>query len=364
MKRAEIAWRYYQPGVGVNPNTGLNYPTKNWHIITDWDLGTYIIALVDAEELGLIEKPGAWGLTERANMVLNFLETRPLASGGVPFLRYDSDSGQVYSDERDKPTNPSDAGRLLISLYLLKDSHPEFTDAVDAILKRTNYEKIATDLNLWRSTTSGYYAFYSAQGFSLFGMDGEGVQYGLNAINVLSNSESVDLYGVTVPVGFVTSEPLLLLALELGLKDETKDHLTQIYAAQESRYEKTGKLTAWTEGAYDNFELLGEWYLFQWLVFGSEEKVWLVTEGTNKLEINPVVFTKAGFAFHALFDSEYTKILVGRLGELDTQDGFIEGITEEGRELTGITKIRPVLTDKTNGMILSAARYALNEPNT
>ena len=44
-----------QPGVGVDNNTGLPYATAyGFYAFTDWDLGVYIQAIIDAQELNLI----------------------------------------------------------------------------------------------------------------------------------------------------------------------------------------------------------------------------------------------------------------------------------------------------------------------
>ena len=51
---AANAWAYFQPGTGVDPNTGLPYASgSDFTSFTDWDLGVYIQSVLDAQKLNL-----------------------------------------------------------------------------------------------------------------------------------------------------------------------------------------------------------------------------------------------------------------------------------------------------------------------
>ena len=55
-KVAEKAWAFFQPSVGVDIITGLPYAGgANFPAFTDWDLGVYIQATIDAQKIGLID---------------------------------------------------------------------------------------------------------------------------------------------------------------------------------------------------------------------------------------------------------------------------------------------------------------------
>ena len=77
---ANNAWRYFQPGVGVDSKTGLHSSAWGWPYFTDWDLGVYIQAVVDANRLGIFGNDGTWGANARFDKILTFLETRELTS--------------------------------------------------------------------------------------------------------------------------------------------------------------------------------------------------------------------------------------------------------------------------------------------
>ena len=95
MKVAANAWAYFQPGVGVDVNTGLPYAGgTRFTGFTDWDLGCYIQAVIDAQKLGLIGNNSAWDFSARINDVLTFLKNRALNAEGYPYQFYDATTGQ------------------------------------------------------------------------------------------------------------------------------------------------------------------------------------------------------------------------------------------------------------------------------
>ena len=94
MEVAANAWAYFQPGVGVDANTGLPYAGGvSFEAFTDWDLGVYIQAVIDAQELNLIGTGGVWGSSARIDKVLTFLENRPLNNPSYPYQFYDATTG-------------------------------------------------------------------------------------------------------------------------------------------------------------------------------------------------------------------------------------------------------------------------------
>ena len=50
---AANAWNYFQPGIGVDANTGLPNSGYGVPYFTDWDLGVYIQAVMDANTTGV-----------------------------------------------------------------------------------------------------------------------------------------------------------------------------------------------------------------------------------------------------------------------------------------------------------------------
>lgn len=334
---AEVAWRYFQPGVGVNSVTGLHYARADWQRLTDWDLGVYISAIISAAKLGLISRDGQWGSDYRFDKVLSFLETRPITSDRLPYAQYDANTGGVPSDVGDRLADPSDSANLLLALDDLRNFRPDFSSRIDSIVGRYNFESFAQSDYF---AANDIYPFYAAQGYRAFGLSTPK----LRALEDLGGGSTVNVYGQEIPEADVTSEPLLLAILGNRTSELYETYADKVFLAQQSRYESTGRLTAFSEGAC----LAPPYYVYEWVVTGAG-KTWQITAG-GVVDVPEVVYTKAAFAFHAVYDDEYTQTLVNQVSSLATGRGFLEGVTADG-------KVVDILSDKTNGMILQAACY-------
>ena len=338
---ARIAWGYFTPGVGVSLKTGLNYASLGWKMTTDWDLGMHIIAILRAEEIGLIKPEGPWGSEDRLNKILDFLLTRRNTPEGVPYLWYLSDTGEPFSNAS---TNPSDSSRLLIALKLLLNHKPHFRDKILAYLAKTNYSYIAENEKLWGHN---FYSYLDAYGFMLWGFDNsKPVMERLKDLERLESYPMVSIYGVELPRIATTSEPLILGYFDLE-SQAFKKYLDLVYDVQKRRYLAAGIITAWSEGGITK----EPYYIYQWIVTPTAEWVTSVPE-------TPVAFTKVALSFAAIYDDGYAKKLFKEFSKNYVNEGFIEGISESG-EPTFIMGAVPYVTDKTNSMIISAAYYAL-----
>ncbi len=342
---ARIAWRYYQPGIGVNPTTGLHYANKDWHRFTDWDLGSYLLAILDAEKLGILSTNGEWAADYRINKILDFLQTRPLTSDDLPYLVYNADTEGLPSEIDPRETNVYDTGRLLIALYRLKQHKPDVASTVDwIVLNRCNYSKLVETF----PTDPTPETYYIANGFKYFGFNNSRIQEALNSTQRMIEGEQIELYGVTLPNVKLISEQVLHGMFELNPDPAFREIAYRTYLVQQKRWDATGNFTAFTEGAYDDYP----YYIYEYIILPP--KTWVVmAQGVGELSLTPVIYIKAALGFHALYKTGYTNTLVENLmPQLVTDQGFCEGVDESGRVIQA-------LTDKTNGMIINAARYAL-----
>ncbi|MEM2129740.1 MAG: DUF3131 domain-containing protein [Candidatus Bathyarchaeia archaeon] len=335
---AEVAWRYFQPGVGVSSATGIHYARVDWQRVTDWDIGAYLWAVICAERLGLVSREGEWGSDYRFCRVLDFLARRPVTADGLPYAQYDSNTGGVPSDIEGRLAHPSDFGMLLIALDDLRHFRPEFAGRISEVVSRYNVEFLAQSDYF---SVNDIYPFYVAQGFWSFGF----LTPKLRDLEDLGEGRFLDVFGEEIPVADITSEPLMLAVLSNRTSELYKSYADRVFSAQRRRYELTGVLTAYSEGAY----LAPQYYVYEWVVTGAGD-CWVITAG-NRVSVAEVIFTKMAFAFHAIYDNEYTGILVNRVSGLATSRGFLEGILVNGQ-------VVGVLSDKTNSIILLAASYA------
>ena len=69
LRLANNAWNYFQPGVGVDSTTGLHSAGLGYPYFTDWDLGVYIQAIIDVNQLGILSNK--WHLGSRCEIQQN-----------------------------------------------------------------------------------------------------------------------------------------------------------------------------------------------------------------------------------------------------------------------------------------------------
>jgi len=355
---ASIAWRYYQPGKGVEGSTGLHHAGLYWPYFTDWDLSNYIMAILEAEELGLISPSGDWGSDYRLSRLIDFLKTRPLTPDGVPYVWYDSRTGTNQGTTR---ANLYDSGKLLLVLNRLRMVKPQYSADIDWIVNvRTNYTAIAADERAW-SSASGPYAYLAALGFASFGMGSYApVSRALGALEALENASTVSVEGIELPQAYLTLEPLLHLIFEADYDRRVSNLLFKLYLVHELRFQREGLRLAFSEG---NTGLNDPSYVYEWVVTGDGGQ-WVITApGAGRYNITPISFFKVAIAFRAVYDSEYARNLTDWIYSLFSNFnepncrsfdcGFMEGADTSGRVVGEII-------DRTNSLVLSAARYAMN----
>ena len=171
MEVAANAWAYFQVNVGVDPNTGLPYAGGlTFTGFTDWDLGAYIQAIIDAQKMNLIPIDGPWGSYSRINMVLTFLKNRPLNNAGYPYQFYDAKTGQDDSAFSSGETvDITDTGRLFVALNNLRAYDSSFNDSINTIVYgRSNYTALAPGIISDSANSTNIYSYYIYSGFASF----------------------------------------------------------------------------------------------------------------------------------------------------------------------------------------------------
>jgi hypothetical protein len=342
---AEKAWQFYQPGKGVNSQTGLHSAGIDWPYFTEWDLGTYVQALLDAKDLGLLQDSGDWGFNSRMNKIFNFLETRPLTRDNEPYLIYDSRNGK---NEGDSPSFDIDEGKLYLALSHLKTIRPDLQQRIDSVVKtrQNNTSNIVPRPELYINANDAY-CYYISFAFQAFGFDGW-ADAPQKIISHLAAQPKLNGYGVELPQGKVCNEPILLTVFDVGSQDSNFTWLeSQVYLAQKARYDSTGHFTAFSEG---NTGLSDPGYVYEFVAHpdGSTFKV--------VPQITPIAYLKVAVAFDAIYSNDYTRKMVDYITKAlpVSSNGFQEGVAEDGRVVSNII-------DRTNGLVISAARYAISK---
>jgi len=361
---ASVAWSYYQPGVGINPRTGLSRANLDWDYATDWDLGTNIISVILARRVGLIgdTTPTAWGFRDRINRILYTLENRTLGSNnGIawPYWAYDWD-GSGCGAYCSKFTDTADSARLLAALDMLRNFDKSYTAQVEAIYERTRaaYDEMAHEFG------AGYYEYYYAKAYEAWGYN-ESVS--LQDFQQIKNLPTISVYGVQIPKIPTAAEPTLFVLLELDRSRVSTTYLDfaeRMYETQMARYLKTGLLTAWSEGGYFS----APYYVYETIYDPTAPSpgTWVITgEGQllNASTTPPIMYTKVAFAYLAIYGANsYTDALTRIASTLASSSGFGEGTFEDGSKPPWASS--SFYSDKTNELVLASSAYALSMPTS
>jgi len=344
---ANNAWKYFQPGVSVDSTTGLHSAGLGYPYFTDWDLGVYIQSIIAANQLGILSRSGSWGADARFNKILTFLQTRQLSSNGLPYVWYQSaDGNPQVTDEQ----NAADTGELLVALNNLRVFRPDLADAINNIVyNRTNYAPLEQNVD-GLTNSKNLYDYYVASGFAGFWPS----RFSSLASSILDNivsAPTVSTYGVSLPVSKLMCEPMLLSVFNLAPNAKLNGLADLVYLAHEARYSATGKFGAFSEG---NSGLDNPSYVYEWVV-KEDGSTWSIDDGAVNVGIVPIIYFKAAVGLLAMHDTAFTENMASYIeSKLPTpSSGYSDGVDENGRVATSDI-------DKTNGMIIQAASYAIN----
>ena len=359
---AETAWKYFQPGTGVDSDNGLPYSGIGAPAFTDWDLGVYIQAVIDAQKIGLIGTDGDWGFNARIDKVLTFLETRELnSSTNYPYWFYQTDDGKDYHEESDFATGPVDVvdtGRLFVALANLRAFNSSLAPRINNIVLygqnngRSNYTALLPSIQSSASDNS-IYTYYVVSGFASFFTSVSNVPSTI-LNNIVSAQNVTTPEGVSLPKAQISGDPLLCSVFELNNNDSRLLALArQVYLAHEAYYNTTGKYRAFSEGPSLNYA-----WVYEWVVL-SDGRTWTVLDESNSnFDISPMIYTKVAVSFLALYNTTFAHNMSVYLENTlpDPVYGYCEGVDESGHILPGFG-------GNTNSLILDAALYVIqNNP--
>lgn len=362
MQAATIAWRYFANNISAD--TGLVASVDGYPSTTMWETGALIDAVVAAERLGLIPADEA---EARLSRTLASLARLPLTSAGLPNKAYDIRSLQMVT-YKNEPTeigigwSALDIGRLLAALKVAERAHPGLAGPIQELLGGWNTARLLSQgeliggnikdgvLDEHQEGRVGYEQ-YAAKAMLAQALDATA------ALDLSGELAVRDVSGLPIPgdnrlnrnkvPAMITSEPYLLDGLEFGFDARSQLFASQIYRAQERRFDETGILTAVSEGHINTAP-----YFAYATVWGGGQPWAVLTSDGQRLDSKRTLSTKAAFGWDALFDTAYTGQLVDSVADLATPDrGWMEGRYEaDGTPNTSITA-------NTNATILAAIAF-------
>ena len=364
MAWAKTAWKYFQNN--TIPETGLVNSVDKYNASTLWDTSSYLMAVIAAQRLGIIDQSE---FDARIFKALDSLTKMALFEGKLPNKSYNTISLQMV-DYNNQPSEKGigwsaiDIGRVLVPLNVLAWHYPQHTASVKKVMERWDTQPMLVNGVLQGAVVDGDgkteylqegrlgYEEYAAKSFNLMGLDvSNSLRYtdfltfvDIGGIQVATDSRSAQQYGAH---NYVVSEPYILDGVEFGWDHLSQELAWRVYKAQEKRFAETGILTAVSEDNIDQPP-----YFVYNTVF-TDGKIWnAITEKGEDASQFKTLSTKAAFGWHALYETDYTQKLVEKAATLaDPERGWYSGVYEVSGQPN------KAITANTNGIILEALAY-------
>jgi len=364
---AVTAWRYFDQN--YNPESGLVNSVAGYPSGTLWDQGSYLLALLSAEAIGVIDRAT---LDARANALLSGLHRMQLFEGALPNKVYHSITLEMVDYNNNVIENgigwsALDIGRMLLALRVLERRIPEYGPKVRDLLSGWELGAMAYRGELNGASRDGEDVEYRQEGrigYEQYAARAAAM-WGLDVLDATTASRAMDWFEVSgVQVGIdmrrssafraitpTLSEPYLLQGLEMGLTGEAQILADRVYSAQENRFRQTGQLTMVSEDNIDQ----EPWFLYS-SVYSNGEPWAVVTEKGERFSELRTVSLKAVIAWDVLYETDYTEMLRDALAGLETDQGWAAGIYEATGEPNS------VVTLNTNAVVLEAMHYKAYGP--
>ena len=364
---AKTAWQYFVHN--YHEKTGLVNSVDKYPSTTLWDTGNYLMALIAAEHLSVIDQQE---YDKRLTTALTTLAGLKLYKGLLPNKVYNAETLKMTNYENNVTEkgigwSAIDIGRILIPLTYINFNQPKYSDHVKAITSGWNLKEMTKEGALYGAVvTKGKeallqegrlgYEQYTSKMFATYGVDIT------NAIRYDKYLEFNEMYDIPVPYdkrdkkhsdanNYVLMEPYMLDGLEFGWDYFSKEFSYRLYEAQKRRYEDTNILTAVTEDHLDQ----APYFVYNSIYVNKKE--WVAIDETGKVHNDmKQLSTKASFAMDALYHSDYTAKLMEAIKPLKSDRGWYTGIYEKDQ------KINKSLTCNTNAIVLEALLYKKEGP--
>lgn len=359
---ARTAWAYAD--ANYNPATGWVNSVEDYAFATVWDIGSGLMALYCADQLDLLDGDE---YDRRMRRALQSLVDARLFDDVAFNKMYSTRTGQIAgragqestTTERGYGWSVLDIGRLLAVLRVIDQTQPQYRDLMERIVNRLDYARLIQDgylrgedlnrsgrLRRYQEGRVGYEQ-YAAAGFAAWGRRAE------NALNLGRNTYPVPVLGVPVMGDrrgdeHLTSEPFVMMGLELGWTPEIRTLAANVLGAQEARWKQTGTVTIVNEDA-----LTGPPYFLYYSVYSSRRPFAVeAPAGAPRGPTPRTVSVKAAHGWHALLPSDYTRLALQRVQGARTAAGWGAGVFEESGRVSGGRNVN------TAALVMEAALYA------
>ena len=225
---AQTAWTYFSNN--TIEDTGLVNSVDGYTAATLWDTSSYMLALVSARDLGIIDTSE---FDSRLRKLLKTLAKIPLFEDRLPNKAYSTTTASMTTYDN-QPTDRGvgwsaiDIGRVMVPFNVLVWNNPEYTELVNEVLSGWDIAAISADAEMIGADIDDNektlylqegrlgYEEYAAKSLALAGLDFS------EALNYSQYFEYVEIDGVEVgtdlrtpdkfdAINFVVSEPYVCL---------------------------------------------------------------------------------------------------------------------------------------------------------
>jgi hypothetical protein len=368
---ARTAWKYFENN--YQKDTGLVNSVDAYPSTTLWDLGSYLMGLIAARDLGIVERAD---FDARLDRLLDSLQKLPLVDGIAPNKAYHTKSLQMVNygnvaTPKGIGWSVIDVARIGVPLTLLVWLYPERTESIRRLLHGWRFDELVQQGQLVGATRDGKtgvlerkqegrfgYEQYAAKSLRLLGLDvSRSIRYDAE-VSIMPVSGQPVAYDARLPADHggthnaVTSEPYILEAIEHGLTSTTLPLARSLYLAQRNRHAQNGIFTAVSEDNLDR----APYFIYGTVLNDRKEWATFTPDGTDAQQFRTVSL-KAAFGWSYIFQDHYSDELLAYIGTTcDPAKGWYSGRYESD----GSTN--RALTANTNGIVLEILYYRTRGP--
>ena len=354
---ARTAWAYVARQ--YRPATGLVNATAGYPHATIWDIGSGIGALYCGHALKFLDDAE---YDRRMRRVLATLATMGIVDRAAFNKVYATSTGAMIGRDGTPSTrgygwSPTDIGRLLVWLKIIAETQPAYAAAAAAIVRRLDFTRLVADEYLWgqdfnaswvpRRYQEGQigYEQYAASGFAAWGANVK------RALRLEENGLAVTVTGRTLYADArgrdrLTSDPWVLMGLEIGWDAPMEQFARNLLAVQQARYRRTGRVTIVAEDAIG----VPPHFFYYYSAYTHRTAFGVDVQRPGAYVDGPRwVSAKAAFAWHALLPRPYTRLAIDAVAPARTAAGWESGVFEGTGRPTGSLNVN------TAAVILAAA---------
>lgn len=361
---AAAAWSYFERN--TDAATGLTGSVEGYPSTTMWDTGSQLMAILAAEDLGVISTRVA---VTRLRAALGSLRAIPLFDGKLPNKAYDTRTLQMVGyDNRPAPGgigwSALDVSRVLVPMWIVTWRHPELTPLVRRAVSRWRLAALSDGsalvgaqrradgaIETYQEGRFGYEQ-YAAKALLPWGVPVA------RALDYRAHLAFTEVLGQRLPHddrhprrhagthAALLSDPWILDALEHGFDATTLPIARALLRVQERRFSETGKLTAISEDAIDR----APWFAYSAVLNGDDRWTAFAPDGTP-LPDALGFSTKAAVGWGVLFTGSYPERLLSAARELTGARGLYAGRYDRDGS------VNRALSLNTNAIVLEALAY-------